>query len=174
MAEPGSSPTRIVASPGGRPCSAVNCATPSPTSARTRAATALPSITVAGIAAAEAIAGRGARARPQAQRVRCRAPASAAQLERDGPLERVPALAGGQQPELVLLAEPRGEDARGGHRRRESAAVCRAPPRQALSGVVEAEIERGADLRDSRRLDRDRQREVAGHAAGGQARQPDL
>src|SRR5215217_7699671 len=95
MAEPGSSPTRSVASPGARPCSVLNSATPSPTAARTRAATALPSITAAGIAAAEAIAGRGARARPRAQRVRCRAPASAAQLERDGALERVPDLGRG-------------------------------------------------------------------------------
>src|SRR3954447_22711718 len=81
MAEPGSSPTRSVASPGGRPCSGVNSATSSPTSARTRAATALPSITAAGIAAAEAIAGWGARARPRAQRV--------AQL-RPSPRERGP------------------------------------------------------------------------------------
>src|SRR3954469_11287572 len=142
MAEPGSSPTRSVASPGGRPCSVVNSATPSPTSARTRAATALPSITAAGIAAAEATAGWGARARPRAQRGRRLAPASTAQLERDGALERAPALAGGLKPELVLLAEPRAEDARGGHGRRESAALCRAPPSEALSGVVEAEIER--------------------------------
>src|SRR3954449_11958760 len=40
----GSSPTRIVASPGDRPCSSVNAFTCSATCARTRAATALPSM----------------------------------------------------------------------------------------------------------------------------------
>src|SRR3954463_4728985 len=142
MAEPGSSPTRSVASPGGRPCSVRNSAARPPTSARTRAATASPSITAAAIAAAEAIAGWGARARPRAQRGRRLAPASSAQLERDGALERAPALAGGLKLELVLLAEPRAEDARGGHGRRESAAVGRTPPRSGPSRVVAAETDR--------------------------------
>src|SRR3954463_2275913 len=45
MALPGSSPTRIVANPGGRPLMRANASASSATSARTRAATALPSIT---------------------------------------------------------------------------------------------------------------------------------
>src|SRR6266540_525737 len=73
-------------------------------------------------------------------------PGSSAQLERDGPLERVRALAGRLNRELVALAQPGAEDARRGHRRRQTAAVRRAPPRDAFSGVVEAEIQRGADL----------------------------
>src|SRR6185503_12268480 len=53
-AEAGSSPTSTVASPGARPCSATNWPTSSATSARTRAATALPSITRArGISSSE-------------------------------------------------------------------------------------------------------------------------
>src|SRR5215212_5474248 len=44
MALAGSSPTRIVASPGARPYSATNASTSAATSARTRAATALPSM----------------------------------------------------------------------------------------------------------------------------------